>query len=193
VPANSAGTASPTSFPGSSSGTVVTLQAGKYYQLTSTGPSGYTETLSNDCDSARGGLPVAGASETCHVDKYDRAPQLNVFTVVDNTGGGTQSPSDWTMTVTGTNVVPSSFAGTSAGRTVHFDANTAFSVGSSPAGSDYTLSTSGTCSGSGLALGVVASCTFTFTYNAPSPTAVIPFPPLILPVLVRVRRRFRGS
>jgi hypothetical protein len=39
---------SPSSFPGSSSGTPVKLRSGTY-KVTETGPSGYTSSLSSDC------------------------------------------------------------------------------------------------------------------------------------------------
>ncbi|MGN6613557.1 MAG: hypothetical protein ACTHKC_00775 [Candidatus Nitrosocosmicus sp.] len=49
---------SPKSFSGSSSGTSVTLDAGKY-KVTASGPTGYTTTYSSGCSGiASGGIPV---------------------------------------------------------------------------------------------------------------------------------------
>src|SRR5207244_10249177 len=41
--------ATPSSFPGDESGTVVTLDANSAYSVTETGPAGYTESDSIDC------------------------------------------------------------------------------------------------------------------------------------------------
>lgn len=184
---NSGGIATPNAFSGDSAGTTVQLTAGAYYQLTDQGPAGYSTTLSANCASATGGLPVAGASENCTITKDDRQAQVTVVTIVD---GGTQSPSDWILTVTGSSVNPdSSFPGSSTGVIVKFDANRSFSIDPANAsgGADYTESRGGSCSsGSGLAPGATATCTFTFTF-VPPPSPATLLPPLFLPLL-RPRR-----
>lgn len=184
VTATSAGTATPGSFPGSS-GTLVTLSAGASYTVTASGPSGYAMSSSANCSSANGGLPVAGASETCTIVVNDIAPRITVYTVVDNTGGGTLAPAAFTVSVSGTHVRPStSFAGSSAGVPVTVDANTAFTITQSGGSGEYDGSApSGTCSdGNGLALGSTATCTVTFTYIPPEPTDS-PATGLLLPLL----------
>jgi hypothetical protein len=93
---------SPKSFSGSSSGTSVTLKAGKY-KVTGAGPTGYTSSYSSGCSgTASGGTPVK-----CTVsNKYTAAaptpaPNMNLTVImkVDNTKGGTLKPSDFYISV----------------------------------------------------------------------------------------------
>jgi len=184
ITVTSAGTATPGSFAGSTVATSVTISAGVTYSVSASGPSGYAKSSSSDCSSGTGGLPVAGQTETCSIVLNDIAPRVTVYTIVDNTGGGTAVPSDVTVTVTGTDVIPSSpFPGSAAGIGVTFDAGTSYTISQSSLGADYTKSSpSAGCSGSGLALGATASCTVTYTYNVqPTPTA--PASTLLLPLL----------
>lgn len=189
----SAGSESPASFVGSTSATTVTIAAGKTYYLTSTGPSGYTRTQTTNCSSSTGGLPVGGATESCTITLNDQAPRLVVRV---NVSGGSASASDWTVTVTGTNVGPDAqFVGSSAGTVVRFDANASFSASIDGGPADYSLDTTGTCSDGGLAPGADISCTFNFTYvPPPSPAAsailpILPAAPLLAPALLRLRGR----
>lgn len=185
ISVTSAGTATPSSFSGSASGTSVTLSAGVSYSVTSSGPSGYAKSVSSNCASSTGGLPVANATETCTIVVNDIAPKITVFTIVDNTGGGTLSPSDITVSVSGTHVRPStSFAGSSAGIGVTIDANTAYAITMSSAPTDYDKSgASAGCDGS-LGLGDTATCTITYTYDPPPPPPTDePSPGLLLPIL----------
>jgi hypothetical protein len=191
VSVDSAGSESPASFPGSSSGTTVTISANATYDVVADlGPSGYASQRSSACSSTTAGLPVAGGSRTCTILKNDRKP---VVTIVTNVDGGTATPSDWTVSVTGTDVSPSApFAGTSLGKVVQVDANAPFSVDqNNAAGGDYDESRSGTCSSSGLDLGASVTCTFTFTYVEPPPTDDPPTPAALLVWLIPVRASAR--
>jgi hypothetical protein len=186
VTVTSAGTATPGSFSGSAAGTSVAISAGVAYTVSSSGPAGYAKSVSASCASSTGGLPVANQTETCTIVVNDIAPKINVFTIVDNTGGGTLSPSDITVSVTGTHVRPStSFAGSSSGIGVTIDANTSYAITMSSAPTDYDKSgASAGCDGSGLALGDTTTCTITYTYNPPPPPPTdTPAPGLLLPIL----------
>lgn len=199
IAVTSDGTASPGSFAGSATGTSVTISAGVEYSVASTGPDGYAKSVSANCASSTGGLPVANQTETCTIVVNDIAPRITVFTIVDNTGGGTLAPSDITVTVTGTHVRPgTSFAGSSIGVIVTIDAGTSFSITQSGAGSDYANSgPSGTCSGSGLERGASTTCTVTYTYIPPAPTDTSPggllLPLLALPLRTRRWRSNRAG
>ena len=172
VNVSSSAPASPTSFAGSAAGTLVTLKTGSTYAVTATGPSGYLKTTTADCSSTSGGKVVGGASETCTIQLNDRKPTITVFTIVDNSAGGSLAASDITVTVTGTDVTPSAtFSGTSSGHAVHVRANTAYSIDQSGATTDYTASSvTPECAGSGLSLGESVTCTVTFTYTPPAPS-----------------------
>lgn len=187
VDATSAGTATPSSFSGSASGTSVAISAGVAYSIASSGPDGYAKSVSANCSSTTGGLPLANQTETCTIVVNDIAPKITVFTEVDNTGGGTLSPSDITVSVSGTHVAPStSFAGSSAGIAVTIDAGTSYAITMSSAPTDYDKSgASAGCDGSSLALGATATCTITYTYDPPPPppTESPAAPGLLLPLL----------
>lgn len=173
ISVTTAGSASPTSFAGSAAGTTVTISAGASYSVSSTGPTGYTQGLTTDCSSTSGGLPVAGATETCTITRDDIKPLVTVRTIVN--GGGPESPADWTVTVSGLAVSPGSFAGDSSGVDVRFDANYPFAVEqSNPGATDYQEEPqSGTCTSGGEVPGSVLTCTFVFTYEPP-PTEAPP-------------------
>jgi Prealbumin-like fold domain len=109
---------SPKSFSGSSSGTSVTLNAGKY-TVTASGSTGYTSSYSSECSAtASAGTPVK-----CTVsNKYTapapvNAPYMNLTVImkVDNTKGGTKKPSDFSISVSGNSPSPKSFYGSSDG------------------------------------------------------------------------------
>jgi outer membrane biosynthesis protein TonB len=193
VNATSGGTATPSSFPGSGSATVVTVTAGQSYNIApGAGPSGYSTTRSSGCSSTTAGNPSAGTSRTCQISKNDIKPTLTVYTIVD---GGSQSPSDWTVTVTGTDVVPSSFSGSSGGVEVALNAGSFFSVDqTNGSATDYTGGSSGTCSGDSLSVGANVTCTFTFTYvPPPTPVGVLPVVLPVAPLLFLVPRRWRST
>ena len=184
ITVSSAGTATPASFSGvSGTGTLVTLSAGVSYSVSSSGPSGYAKSVSANCSSQDGGLPVANQTETCTIVVNDIAPKVTVYTIVD--GGGPLAPSDITVSVSGTNVRPStSFSGTSAGQGVTFFANTPYAITMSAAPTDYDKSSpSSGCDGGGLAIGATATCTITYTYNPPAPTDT-PGTGLVLPFVL---------
>jgi hypothetical protein len=186
VTVDSDGTATPSSFPGTIDGTLVILSANAAYAVTAEGPSGYRSTASADCSSSTGGLPAPGSSRTCKLTMNDTRPTLNVVTSVDNAAGGTQTPADWTVTVSGTDVSPGSFPGSEAGVAVRLDADAPFDVAmANPNDAGYSLVESGTCEGSGLALAESVTCTFTYTFVPPAPAlgAVLPLLALGLPAI----------
>jgi len=190
------GSASPSSFVGSSAGTLVSVAAGKSYQIFDTArvteAVGYTATRSANCASATGGLLVAGQHYTCTITQNDKPAQVKVVTVVN----GPDAPSAWDVSVTGTGVSPAgTVAGSSSGVTFSFDAHASFDVQQSgPAGYDAP-NTSGTCTSGGLVPGAHVTCTFTFNETPPPPTptpdpsiAVVLFPASFL---LPLRRRWR--
>lgn len=183
VTVSSGGTATPPSFPGSASGTNVTITANRSYSVTAVGPPGYTNG-STGCSSSTGAAP--GSSQTCTLVRNNIAPRVTVRTVVN---GGTAAPVDWSVSVDATDAAPSSFNGNEAGVVVRFDAGKPYAITSEdPTGTGYTLADTPGCSGSGLPLDGSASCTFTYTY-VPPPTD----PPagFVLPVLLAPWRRRR--
>lgn len=102
---------------------------------------------------------------------------LNVYVGVNNTAGGSDAPSNFEVTVSGAGATPGSFAGSNTGTTVVLNATSTFSIGVSSI-ANYTMSESGTCSGS-LTAGSVATCTLTETYVTPvvtTPTSTVSGP-----------------
>ncbi|HEX3264170.1 MAG TPA: hypothetical protein VHR16_00760 [Candidatus Limnocylindrales bacterium] len=194
ITVSSSAPASPGSFPGSAAGTSVTLKTGSTYAVTATGPSGYLKSTSADCSSAAGGKVVGGASETCTILLNDRKPTITVFTIVDNSAGGTLTPGDITVTVTGTDVTPSAtFSGTSSGHAVHVRAGTSYSIDQSGPTTDYTASSvTPECAGSGLSLGDSVTCTVTFTYVAPPPSPASTAGAALLATLALLAPALRG-
>ena len=146
---------SPASFPGQASpGTTVTLDAGTY-SVSESGPSDYTESQSADCS----GTIAVGQTKTCTITNDDNPATLKVIKDVVNDNGGTNVASDFTISVTGTNVSPASFPGQgSPGTTVALDAGTYSVSESGPSG--YTESLSADCSGT-IAIGQTKTCTIT--------------------------------
>ncbi|HKP36459.1 MAG TPA: choice-of-anchor D domain-containing protein, partial [Pyrinomonadaceae bacterium] len=137
------------------SATVPTITTGQIFTATATDPS-YNTSEFSQCYTA-----TAGATP----------PTLTVIKHVVNDNGGTAVASDFTMTVTGTNVAPSaSFAGAeSPGTTVTLDAGS-YSVGETgPAGYAQTLSAD--CSGT-IANGESKTCTITNDDIAPQLTVI---------------------
>ena len=149
----------PASFAGSSLGTSVTLQAGKY-TISESPISGYTTTYSTGCSgTASGGVPI-----NCIITNLYKSSvgTLVVTTKVDNTNGGTKKPSDFTISVTGNSPKPSSFSGSSIGSTVTLKPGTYSVTESSILG--YTATYSSGCSGS-ISVGQTLSCTVANVYQ----------------------------
>lgn len=90
---------------------------------------------------------------------------LNVIKTVVNDNGGIAAASDFTIGVTGTNVSPSSFAGSEAGVEVILDAGD-YSVSETAGPSGYLASGSGDCSGT-ISADETKTCTITNNDIAP--------------------------
>ena len=149
----------PALFAGSSSGTSVTLQAGKY-SVSETSISGYTTAYSSGCSgTANGGVP-----KSCTVTNLFTPvlATLVITTKVDNTNGGTKKPSDFTITVSGNSPKPALFAGSSSGTTVMLKPGTYSVTESSVIG--YTATYSSGCSGT-ISVGQTLSCTVANEYQ----------------------------
>lgn len=157
--------ATPSSFPGSESGTSVTLNPGSY-SVGESGSSGYSSSLSSDCT----GSIVAGQTKTCTVTNDDQAATLTVIKQVVNDNGGTKTSADFTMNVSGSNVSSSSFAGADTpGTTITLDAGGYNVTEIGPAGYNASLSTN--CSGT-IAIGEGTTCTITNDDIQPKLTVV---------------------
>jgi hypothetical protein len=143
------------SFAGAESpGTTVTLDAGSY-SVDEGAHAGYDKSLSADCS----GSIAVGQSKTCTITNNDQAATLVVIKHVINDNGGSKVAGNFTMSVTGTNVSSSSFAGAeSPGTTVTLDAGS-YSVDEG-AHDGYDKSLSADCSGT-IALGATKTCTIT--------------------------------
>jgi len=146
---------SPDNFPGAEApGTEVTLDAGSY-NVTETGPSGYSASFSADCS----GTIANGQTKTCTVTNDDQAAHLIVIKHVINNDGGTAVASDFTLDSGGTNDTPDDFPGAeSPGTDVTLDAGSYNVTESGPAG--YGASFSADCSGT-IANGQTKTCTVT--------------------------------
>jgi YVTN family beta-propeller protein len=96
--------------------------------------------------------------------------ELTVITQVNNEGGGKNNPSDFTIQVDGNNPSPSSFPGDSDGTIVKLDQGK-YSVSESGP-SDYTVSKSGSCSGT-INPGQTKTCTITNMYSSPVLTGTL--------------------
>ncbi|HSL44287.1 MAG TPA: hypothetical protein VK897_12695, partial [Anaerolineales bacterium] len=144
----------PDDFPGAESpGTTVTLDAGAY-NVTETGPSGYSASFSADCS----GTIANGQTKTCTVTNNDIQPQLIVIKHVINDNGGAATASQFTMEVSGNNVSPVNFAGSELGTNVALDAGSYSVAESSVPG--YSPTFSAGCTGS-IAVGETKTCTIT--------------------------------
>ena len=89
------------------SGTPNTGLAPGAYDVSETGPSGYSAVFSGDCD-ADGDITIAaGESKTCTITNNDIAPNITLIKSVVNNGPGTPgtaTPASFTMRVNGTHV-----------------------------------------------------------------------------------------
>ncbi|HET7148827.1 MAG TPA: hypothetical protein VFI73_10055, partial [Candidatus Nitrosopolaris sp.] len=149
----------PASFAGSSSGTSVTLQTGKY-SVSESQISGYVTTYSSGCSgTAGGGAPINCTVTNLHTPVVGN---LVVTTKVDSTNGGIKKPSDFTISMKGNSPTPSSFAGSSSGTTVTLKPGI-YSVTESQI-SGYVTTYSSGCSGS-IDAGQTLSCTVANKYQ----------------------------
>jgi YVTN family beta-propeller protein len=163
----------PSSFAGSSSGTTITVNEGSYNVKEEEGPyispdyvpGRYTPSYSSEC----AGTIQAGETVSCTIsNKYNPfipgiLSKLIVTKKVVNEGGGDKKPSDFTITVSGNNPTPSSFAGSSSGTTVTLNPGR-YSVTENLL-SGYTSSMSGDCSGTIDNTGETNECTITNVYQ----------------------------
>ena len=87
----------PDNFPGAESpGTDVTLDAGAY-NVTESGPAGYSATFSADCT----GTIAFGQTKTCTVTNNDQTAHLKLVKTVTNDNGGTAVTTAFTLSATG--------------------------------------------------------------------------------------------
>ena len=145
----------PDNFPGAEApGTEVTLDAGAY-NVTETGPTGYTASFSADCS----GTIANGQEKTCTVTNNDQPGKLIVIKHVINDNGGTATAANFTLDSGGANDTPDNFPGAEApGTEVTLDAGAYNVTESGPSG--YTASFSADCSGT-IANGQTKTCTVT--------------------------------
>ncbi|MGW8185328.1 MAG: prealbumin-like fold domain-containing protein [Candidatus Moraniibacteriota bacterium] len=90
---------SPASFPGSSSGTNITLNAGDY-KVTENLIDGYIPNYSADCI----GTIAIGENKTCTITNEDQAPKLTLIKTVVNDNGGMKQVADFPLFVGATPV-----------------------------------------------------------------------------------------
>ena len=161
----------PSSFAGSSSGTTITINKGKY-NVTEEGsdisndyiPGFYTPNYSSDC----AGTIQGGDTVSCTItNKYNPfipgiLTKLIVTKQVINDGGGTKSPSDFIITINGNNPTPSSFAGSSSGTTITLKPGSYSVTETGPPG--YTADYSDGCNGS-VKAGTINKCKITNTFQ----------------------------
>ena len=84
---------SPDNFPGAEApGTTISLDAGPF-NVSETGPSGYTASYSADCS----GSITVGQTKTCTVTNNDQAGTLIVIKHVINDNGGTSTAANFTL------------------------------------------------------------------------------------------------
>jgi YVTN family beta-propeller protein len=162
---------SPSSFSGSSSGTSVTLNAGKYEVSVAERPSGYTTSYSSGCS----GTAKGGHIQCTITNEYRLTPitaKLTVTKKVINNGIDDKKPSDFTITVSGNNPSPSSFSGSSSGTSVTLRAGS-YKVTETEGPSGYTTSYSSGCSGT-IDAGQTEECAITNEANkSPQPKPLV--------------------
>ena len=154
-------------FPGSETGTSMTLQAEIYDVSESGGPPGYAATFSGDCTASGRVTLQPGDDKTCTVTNDDVAPTLTVIKHVVNDDGGTAAADDWSMHIRSgsppADVAGSPFQGAEAGTTRTLAAGS-YTVSESGGPAGYTASISGDCASDGtitLAPGESKTCTVT--------------------------------
>ena len=177
---------SPHSFRGNSdTGTIVKLQPGRY-NVTESGPTGYSSNYSSDCS----GIMSSGQAKNCTItNKYNPfipgfLSKIIVTKNVGNQGGGTGKPSDFTISVSGNNPSPASFSGSADGIAVQLRAGKYSVIEAGPISSDYvpgkyTPNYSVDCKGT-IKSGEIKNCTITNKYN--------PFIPGLLSKLIVTKK-----
>ena len=143
------------SFPGAESpGTNKTFHAPGSYNVTETGPSGYTASFSAGCS----GMLAAGQTKTCTVTNDDKPAHLIVIKHVVNANGGKAKASQFSMKINGIGVQGTNpFPGAEApgtDKTVNAGSYTVTETG--PSG--YLAFPSADCSGT-IANGQTKTCT----------------------------------
>src|SRR5437867_3381906 len=157
--------ATPSSFPGSSTGTTVTLNAGAY-SVSESVPTGYAASYSTDCS----GSIAVGQTKTCTITNQDQPPTLKIIKHVVNNNGGTATADQWTMHVGAGNPSQNDFAGSETGVTVTINAGQ-YSVDETGGPSGYAKTLGAGCSGT-MPVGGFVTCTITNDDTAPSLTLV---------------------
>jgi hypothetical protein len=158
---------SPSSFPGSSSGTTVTIGQGSY-QVTETGiAANYNPTYSSACS----GTISAGQTKTCTVTNTFTPPTTGTGTLIvtKQVVGGTAQPSDFTIFVISSATEPpspSSFPGSSSGTTVTLGEGVYSVAEGLPGGYDPTFSSD--CQGT-ISADQTKACTITNNFITPPP------------------------
>lgn len=140
------------------------------YTLSESGPFGYLASAWTCVGGAQDGNKITltlGQSSVCSITNDDIQPQLIVVKQMNINYGGTKLSSDFTIHVTGTNVSPSSFAGSDLGTTVFLNQGS-YSVTEDPV-SGYSGSFSADCSGT-INVGETKTCTVT---NSDQPGTLI--------------------
>jgi hypothetical protein len=136
------------------------------YNVTESGPAGYSATFSADCS----GTIALGQAKTCTVTNDDIPPTgtLTVIKHVVNNYGGTAVASDFTMTINGVTAQDgNSFPGSETGTVKTITTFGSYNVTESgPAGYVGTFSTD--CSGT-IAAGQSKTCTVINNDTPPSP------------------------
>src|SRR6266566_5663995 len=147
--------ATPGSFPGSSTGTTVALNAGAY-SVSETPVTGYTAAYSGDCT----GSIAVGQTKTCTVTNRDQAATVTIIKHVINNNGGTAAAGDFTMHVTAGHPSSNDFPGNENGVQILVDAGN-YSVDETGGPSTLYSKTLGAgCSGV-IANGGSATCVIT--------------------------------
>jgi YVTN family beta-propeller protein len=162
----------PQSFPGSSSGTSVELNKGRY-SVTETGPSGYTSNPSSGCSGSINPEQERNCTITNVYNKPVPPPvttgKIIVTKQVINDGGGSRRPSDFTINVDGNNPSPRSFPGSSSGTYVELRSGK-YSITETGPTSRYATDYSKDCTGN-ASPNSVRKCTITNVYQEPGPTS----------------------
>ena len=140
------------------------------HTVTETQQSGYTLTsVSGNCTQTNNTISLTlsiGGTSTCTLTNTAIQPRLTVIKHVVNDNGGGKTASDFTMSVTGTNVSSPSFAGAeSPGTTITLNEGSYSVDEGSHVG--YTETTSGDCD-STIAIGQTKTCTITNNDIAPT-------------------------
>lgn len=96
---------------GVTSGATNTFDSGSYI-VSETNQTGYTGTISGECDANGNVTLVAGQTKTCTITNDDNAPALHLRKTVTNDNGGSALTTAWTLTATGTGGSPTNLSGT---------------------------------------------------------------------------------